>query len=164
MNKREMSIRDWNGKKIVGSTWAEDDTWHIAFEDGTTAILPSEGIGILIPEKLCNLCALPCKLENDLEDASGLIDAVVAGGYASTPGNGNGALDDCTRYHFSLCEFCLDWLFTQFQLPPVVSSYTSSEFEDFRPAAQRVKEDDWRGTKERFFKEFEKRNAARNKK
>lgn len=160
--KRKMIAGEWRNKKISDST-LDGDKLIVMFSDGSSAHLPAENIEIEYPDRLCNFCGLTCKL-NEEDSGSGLIDAAVSGGYDSTPGNGEGALDDCTRYHFSLCEFCLDWLFTQFALAPVVSSYVNSDFEDFRPAAKRVAEDEWRKGKEEFFKEFEKRNAARAKK
>jgi hypothetical protein len=77
---------------------------------------------------LCNLCALSCDLptgpaDDPKPDPHGLIEKEVLGHYASTPGNGHGALDDTTAYKFSLCEWCLDWLFTQFKIPPLVREW-----------------------------------------
>ena len=76
---------------------------------------------------LCNLCRLTTWVGPDSEmacsEANGLIDAHASGGYESTPGNGHGALDDITTYHFSLCEFCLDWLFSKFMLPVKMTDY-----------------------------------------
>lgn len=116
------------------------------------------------PIRPCNLCGHPCgvlRREDDGGDREmGLVDTVVHGGYWSTPGNGNGALDDCSSYRFSLCEFCLDWLFQRFVIPVDTGSHLGDE-PPFRPAAQRVREDEWRSSKARFFEEFEKRNAAR---
>jgi hypothetical protein len=90
----------------------------------------------------------------------------VLGHYASTPGNGHGALDDTTAYKFSLCEWCLDWLFTQFKIPPVVREWyfdgRRGKPEEWRPAAQRVSEDDWRTFKKEFSEEAAKRDAARS--
>jgi hypothetical protein len=91
----------------------------------------------------------------------GLIKAVVHGGYWSTPGNGDGALDDCTSYSFSICEFCLDWLFQRFTIPVARGGCSAASSDPYRPADQRVSEDDWRQQKAKFFAEFEKRNAAR---
>jgi hypothetical protein len=127
-----------------------------------------------VKDKLCNLCGLTLKLigpASDFNEISGLVDCKVSGGYDSTPGNGEGALDDTMEYKFSLCEFCLDWLFCQFQIPVEVSDYwippTSSDFKptqfDWIPAKDRVNNDDWRKMKKKFFAEFEKRNLARNK-
>lgn len=116
------------------------------------------------PIRPCNLCGHPCGVpprEDDPGDQEmGLVDVFVHGGYWSTPGNGDGALDDCSSYRFSLCEFCLDWLFQRFAIPVETGSSIGDE-PSFRPAAQRVREDEWRRHKERFFAEFEKRNAAR---
>lgn len=120
---------------------------------------------------LCNLCGLSCDLpheevENWPKYSHGLLEQSVTGSYDSTPGNGNGALDDVTRYTFSLCEFCLDWLFCQFKILPKVEDYQGPkgyvEIEKFRPAKERVENDDWRRFKDEFFAEFEKRNRARN--
>ena len=97
---------------------------------------------------------------NDIA-VGGLIDCEVVGGYNSTPGNGNGALDDMTGYRFSLCEFCLDHMFSQFRTPPKLIGYICSEEgvelegEVFRPAEQRVREDgEWRPMRESFYKEM----------
>jgi len=118
---------------------------------------------------VCNLCGLPCVL-NPLGDGSqpveegGLRDARVCGGYRSTAGNGHGALDDLTEYGFSLCEFCLDWLFGKFQVPVAVRNYMSDEqVETWRPAVERVAEDDWRHSKSEFTEEYERRKEARDR-
>jgi len=95
-------------------------------------------------------------------DYSGLINQIVSGGYNSTPGNGDGALDDTTNYKFSLCEFCLDFLFKNFKILPGVSHYCgSSEPEEFRSAEERVANDDWRQQKDKFRLEYERRNSLR---
>ena len=112
----------------------------------------------------CNLCGESCMLERDAygdgtNDCSvgGLIDCEVMGGYDSTPGNGKGALDDMTSYRFSLCEFCRDWLFRQFKTPPKIDQHIQLDegmgAEVFRPADQRVEEDDRRGMKREIFVE-----------
>lgn len=80
----------------------------------------------------------------------------VRGGYDSTPGNGHGALDDGDEYSFTLCEFCLDHLFTQFRQPPTVVPPIA-----FRPAAVRVRDDAWRGGKDAFYAEQDRRAMAR---
>lgn len=114
-------------------------------------------------EATCNRCGLSCALGRD--ENCGLINQTVSGGYESTAGNGLGALDDCTRYTFSLCEFCLDWLFAQFKVPVKLDDYMSGgESEEWRPAAQRVAEDDWRKMKQEFQTEHDKRETARNTK
>lgn len=114
---------------------------------------------------VCNLCGHLCSLADHngqvLDHAAGLIDAHVSGGYHSTAGNGFGALDDITSYRFNLCEFCLDWLFTQFVVPVETSCYLSGEAEPFRPAEERVRNDEWRKMKEEFFTELEKRTLCR---
>jgi len=113
----------------------------------------------------CNLCGLPCSAGKGrhIDHEAGLIDASVTGGYESTPGNGYGALDDASTYRFSLCEFCLDWLFSQFKVPVVVNDYTAGRSEVWCPAAERVKKDDWRTGKDVFFKEAARREKARNR-
>lgn len=86
---------------------------------------------------------------------------VVVGGYDSTPGNGEGALDDMDRYSFVLCEFCLDHLFQMFRVPPKVEPEWGGGPIQFRPAHVRVKEDAWRKQKDRFFAEEKRRADAR---
>lgn len=114
---------------------------------------------------LCNMCGLTTSLSNpdgmNPNQFDGLINATVQGGYDSTPGNGNGALDDTSTYTFSLCEFCLDHIFKNAVIPPVVDN--GYEKEDFRPAAQRVKEDHWRNYPEPFLTESAKRDEARKR-
>lgn len=113
------------------------------------------------------MCGLTTKLPDhnksfDHEYFYGLIDADVMGGYESTPGNGSGALDDMTSYHFSLCEFCLDHLFSNFVIPP--KCFNGDIPEAFIPAAQQIKEDHWRDDGKTFFKEQRKRAKARKNK
>jgi hypothetical protein len=137
----------------------------------------------------CNLCGLSCVLGSagsPSRGPHGLIDATVSGGYESTPGNGCGALDDMTRHRFSLCEWCLDWLFVQFKIPVAVddpmNDFVLREGEthddglrrmgcvrlaghqdvpQWRPAAQRVAEDEWRSAKVEFAAEKKRRDVAR---
>lgn len=117
---------------------------------------------------LCHWCGLSCIFEKPSPISprmNGLIDAKASGGYDSTPGNGEGTLDDGTTYRFSLCEWCVDHLFAQFKYPPIMFDYMSGEEQkDWKPAATRVMEEDWRKGKKEFFEEFEKRNAARGRK
>lgn len=112
---------------------------------------------------LCNMCGLTTKLKHqgtlDHNQFYGLVNATVQGGYESTPGNGEGALDDTSTYTFSLCEFCLDHIFKNAVIPPIVDN--GQEKEDFRPAAQRVEEDHWRNYPEPFLTESAKRDEAR---
>ena len=138
---------------------------------------------------LCNLCGLSCVLGcqgSQARGTHGLIEALVVGGYESTPGNGHGALDDLVRYRFSLCEWCLDWLFAQFKIPVAVddpmNDYLLAEGETaedglsrmgmvqvvererpepWRPAERRVAEDNWRMDKVGFFEEKKLRDKAR---
>ena len=120
-------------------------------------------------DSLCNLCGLTRVLfpKNGERPSSGLcgLHTHVSGGYFSTPGNGYGALDDTTTYHFSLCEFCLDWLFEQFQIPVDISCYMGGpdEAEVWRPASQRVLEDEWRKDKKCFYNERDRRAIARGR-
>lgn len=114
---------------------------------------------------ICNVCGESCVLEEDIQGQvpSGLIDAVVAGGYSSTPGNGSGALDDMRSYKFSICEFCLDWLFSAFKVPVEASDYGArlGTTVKWKPASQRVDEDEWRSQKDRFHAESARREACR---
>ena len=120
---------------------------------------------------LCNWCGETCVIgpEGWEHNApAGMVRTSVRGHYRSTPGNGYGALDDTTAYKFSLCEFCLDAMFSRFKIPPSVAEYlimsSSPEIdhgETFRPAEQRVREDDWRRFKEEFFAEKERRDKLR---
>ncbi len=111
---------------------------------------------------LCNLCGLS---GSDLGEGTpnfGIFHGVeleARGGYASTPGNGDGALDDCTSYHFRLCEFCLDFLFSNAVIPPKV---WDDGQEEFRPAKERVAQDDWRNHRVQEWKDrFNSRQSAR---
>jgi hypothetical protein len=113
----------------------------------------------------------------EYKENEGLIDAKVIGGYPSTPGNGDGALDDMTQYKFSLCEFCLDFLFTRFVVPPTVNcigfapppyvcdgslnDIVEKEQEPFYSAEERVKNDEWRRGKKEFFQRKIERDIAR---
>ena len=143
-----------------------------AATDGVCRCLPERHWEKLDPsrEVLCNLCGLPCTTGfpgGYYDYAAGLIDASASGGFESTPGNGSGTLDDGTSYHFSLCEFCLDWLFSQFKIPVRMTDYLHGGEkieEPFMPALERVRRDDWRGMKKVFLYEFEKRNKAREMK
>jgi hypothetical protein len=115
-------------------------------------------------DPICNMCGLSCTIGHveSIREPSGLIDQSVSGGYPSTPGNGYGALDDTTSYRFSLCEFCLDWLFSQFTVLPTTSNYMDGDDTGpFRPAQQRVAQDEWRKSKQEFYDEFKRRNKAR---
>lgn len=126
-------------------------------------------IGDMKKDVLCNLCGLSCKLdEGDIQELGGLIKKTVVGGYASTPGNGCGALDDTMSYTFSLCEFCLDWLFAQFTIPVTVGDdeYWSGMAvrAPWKPAAKRVAADEWRRMKKIFTDESDRRAQARARK
>ncbi len=115
---------------------------------------------------LCNLCGLSCMLGyGHHQELGGLIEKTVVGGYESTPGNGDGALDDTIAYTFSICEFCLDWLFERFTIPVVIGSDNPNDV-DFKetwiPAAGRVAADDWRKMKQKFFDERARRKQARH--
>jgi len=136
---------------------------RIVYLLGQTKAVAEEALG---KEKhLCNLCGLPCWVDHpgvpdsvDTETNMGLIGAEVSGGYESTPGNGYGALDDLVTYSFSLCEFCLDWLFRRCVIPPT----TNQTEEVFVGAADRVALDAWRKKKSVFYDEEMRRNGARN--
>ena len=129
------------------------------------------GTTLVFHELKCNLCGLSCAVgctddHGTCGENSGLLEETVSGGYKSTPGNGRGALDDCTSYTFSLCEFCLDWLFEQCQVPPTVGSYMGEPDEPkiWQSASTRVKQDDWRKMKNEFTDERDKRGRARSAK
>lgn len=114
----------------------------------------------------CNMCGYSCMLgcaDHPTHGLGGLINQRVSGGYESTPGNGSGALDDCTAYTFSLCEFCLDWLFSRFMIPTTIVNNLDSEHETFRSAAERVASDEWRKMKHEFTVEHDRRAAARRR-
>lgn len=118
-------------------------------------------------ETFCNFCGLSCNLLSENDDPpvspimtkSGLINAEVYGNYFSTPGNGEGALDDSTFYKFSLCEFCLDHLFQKFKIPPIVTS--DGETEPFVSANERINKDEWRKMKREFDENVKKHDNAR---
>ncbi len=92
------------------------------------------------------------------------------------------------RHRFSLCEFCLDWLFGRFVVPVAVDDPMNDyvlrpgettdegmarmgcvrlaprrEEPPWRPAAERVKDDDWRKGKAEFFAEALRRAEARDR-
>lgn len=149
----------WEGEKRM----TEDD------KDERIAELEAE-VERLRPPKpevpLCNVCGLTCGLpeSGDEDGAYGLIRAAVSGGFSSTAGNGHGALDDGETYIFSLCEFCLDWLFEQFKIPVYVDNYMTGDIpEPWRPAARRVAEDAWRRQKESTLADIACRASARSK-
>lgn len=81
---------------------------------------------------LCNFCGETCVMNanNIYKDICGLINCSVFGAFASD------LLDDETSYTFSLCEFCLEHLFSLFNIPPNVKhsdvrlSYKSALFKN----------------------------------
>lgn len=158
------SIRAIAGKTV---SYAELDGAEVSiqFTDGSSVSMHADDISVEEPDVLCNMCGLTCMLGDPANrDKGGLIKADVTGGYSSTPGNGEGALDDGNRYTFSLCEFCLDHIFSNFKIPVDAGSYMHSEDDRvFCPAAERVAEDSWRKGKEKFFAEFNRRAEARKK-
>ncbi len=113
----------------------------------------------------CLLCGQSCWIEEGCpaDGNHGLVNVEVSGGYVSTPGNGKGALDDGTIYTFSLCEFCLDFLFARAKVPPVLTDIcaTRESRGAFEPAADRVQRDEWRKDKASFAAEAARRDAAR---
>ena len=127
------------------------------------------GISLELIDVTCNMCGLTCRIgpdsqDRELSDLSGLINQTVVGCYNSTAGNGYGALDDCIRYTFSLCEYCLDWLFSKFCNPVKISDMSGgSLLEQWKPAVKRVEEDEWRKFKKEFMLEHTKRFGARIK-
>lgn len=111
-------------------------------------------------EKLCNMCGLSCELSDSHGGNYGLIEAMATGGYFSTPGYG--ALDDVVHYAFSLCEFCLDFIFSNFVIPPLTRCHLESEPHNFIPAKDRVLNDSWRKMKEEFLFRKLERDLNRN--
>lgn len=120
----------------------------------------------------CNMCGLSCAISGPegtlsvLEDEPGIEHFIgshflVTGGFESTAGNGLGALDDLDQYKFTLCEFCLDWLFEQFKVPPEVTHILDDVKVPFRPAALRVQQDEWRKGIAQFQMEKSRRDKAR---
>ncbi len=67
-----------------------------------------------VKDVLCNKCGKSCLPDEDVQDAYGLIEATVTGGFLSP------ALGDMTRYVFSICEPCLAELFKTFVHDPFV--------------------------------------------
>lgn len=62
-------------------------------------------------ERTCNLCGCGCGdgfKKGPLNFNKGLIDATVTGGYSSP------IIPDMTSHTFSLCEYCVVWLFDVF--------------------------------------------------
>lgn len=126
---------------------------------------------------ICTVCSESCALHlyDDHYENEGLTDVSIMGGYPSTPGNGLGALDDATRYTFSICEFCLDFLFENARVPPTTChpGRDAIEFGDrrlpavpdevfpFACASERVARDDWRTRKAEFYAERDRRAALR---
>jgi hypothetical protein len=120
----------------------------------------------------CNLCGESCLLPLPGGDAHGtsnhgLIRALVTGGYFSHPGRFSGALEDMTAYQFSICEFCLDWLFCQAKIPPRTfcwSGYDEGfEWQSGEDIAKESEKNDT-GALEAFRKESQRRAELRNKK
>lgn len=168
-----------DGHALIPGDWG--DKW-------APCLLPQDPEPTAVTDRTCNLCGLSCLLgEGDHITLGGLIDAKVLGGYESTPGNGYGTLDDTERYSFSLCEWCIDWLFSQFRVL-AVDSYMDDlcprdgETADeafarnggivklaretaapppWRPATERVAADEWRRMKDAFHAEKIRRDKAR---
>lgn len=104
-----------------------------------------------VQEVLCNWCGHSCTIDlsvgpDPIQESCGLINATVIGGFGSTPGNGDGALDDMQAYQFSLCEFCLDYLFQCFKTPPLCYDAWGGTIhpEPWLSAADRIRKDEWR--------------------
>lgn len=116
-------------------------------------------------EVLCNMCGHSCVLyveDTGRNHIGGMIDQIVHGGFFSTAGNGYGALDDMSFYKFSLCEFCLDWMFSNFKIPVREYCDAFDEEIEFKPAKQRIEEaKSGRNYPHDFFPAYEKRNKDR---
>ena len=109
----------------------------------------------------CNMCGLESEvIVNDWHRNTILHKFTAIGGYESTPGNGCGTLDDCSEYKFSLCEYCLDYIFNQCIIPVLDIDYSIGE-NNYISAEERVRNDSWREMKKEFFEEYERRNNAR---
>ena len=67
-----------------------------------------------IKDIICNKCQSSCKKEEDFE---GLIEVEVRVGY------GTSIFNDGDEYIFSLCEDCLNKLFSKFLIPPEHKKY-----------------------------------------
>ena len=107
----------------------------------------------------CNICGHTCKLAGNKELYG--LQTEVNGGYHSTPGNGDGALDDLMNYKFSICEFCLDDLFQDFIIPVKLDDGDGDRHIEFKPAAQRIQEDVWRKDKFSFIAEYSQRQKSK---
>lgn len=89
-----------------------DDGEIVAVDDETTAEDNPD----------CNWCGFTCTMNPDhanLRGSYGMINVTADGGY------GSDVLLDATRHRFSLCEYCLDHLFSQFTKPPGLEDYMS---------------------------------------
>ncbi len=116
----------------------------------------------------CNLCGHLCALGEAKQNEpdrmlGGLLGAQVNGGHYSTAGNGYGALEDGCSYRFSLCEFCLDWLFNQFKVPVKVHDYIDGDPAKWEAADERVKRYAGKPLAEVYRVEADKRAKSRGK-
>lgn len=118
-------------------------------------------------EVICNMCGQTCclvKFNNENENG-GLINCEVTGGYSSTAGNGYGAFDDYTKIKFSLCEFCLDFIFSICEKKPMELNFVYGNptlEEEYVPSIQRVfDQQEWRKDSSGIFaKRFNSRNKV----
>lgn len=87
---------------------------------------------VQVTDIVCNMCAQSCCNQkrkekpdaNFMNEYSGLIEAVVSGGYDSE------VVGDGVAWRFSLCEGCLNQVVSKFKIPhEVKDSSLSSEFE-----------------------------------
>lgn len=121
-----------------------------------------------LASKLCNLCGECCHIKKSDESRHpfekgyaelSVLNVNIMGGYDSTPYNGDGALDDMSEYHFSLCEFCIDHLMQNMKIPPTVICRIDNKEEKFVPAKERIKNSEM--TSQNSLEEIEKRDVAR---
>lgn len=63
---------------------------------------------------LCNYCGEDMISKDGIDNVLGLVDIKAQGCYSSV------VLQDLTTYQFSLCEICLDNLFSKFKITPVI--------------------------------------------
>jgi hypothetical protein len=87
-------------------------------------------------EQLCNQCGQTLCPSKQVDDAYGLVDAEVSGGYFSE------GLLDMTTYRFSLCEQCLRAMFRKFKVPPKITC--DGENVPYEQEARDFRNDRWR--------------------
>lgn len=108
---------------------------------------------------VCNMCGESTILALEpVVDIGGLDNCEVIGGYFSS------ALEDCSKYKFSICEFCLDYLFERFKIPPKIFCTIDGDYRKFTTAKERFQTSNQKKLATEFFEEYEKRNKVRTMK